>query len=51
MVIVSRHTVILVSVTAGPVINVCRIDLNPWNSAAPSWPTGVKLIGFNEPDM
>lgn len=25
--------------------------LNPWNWAAPSWPSGVKLIGFNEPDI
>ncbi|KAM0794274.1 glycosyl hydrolase catalytic core-domain-containing protein [Usnea florida] len=25
--------------------------LDPWNNAAPSWPDGVSLIGFNEPDM
>lgn len=24
--------------------------LNPWIDAAPSWPTGISLIGFNEPD-
>ena len=28
-----------------------RTDLNPWTQAAPSWPTGVSLIGFNEPDQ
>ncbi|KAF6227147.1 hypothetical protein HO133_008589 [Letharia lupina] len=25
--------------------------LNPWTNAAPSWPSGINLIGFNEPDM
>lgn len=28
-----------------------RTDLNPWTDAAPSWPTGISLIGFNEPDQ
>ena len=47
----SPHIVILMPLLAGVLINTSRTDLNPWTNAAPSWPTGVKLIGFNEPDM